>query len=194
MPRSSTCSDNDSALRSSTSPSTAARPIRPCSSPRRTISSRMRPLPPRPLALTLRRRHRRAGPVQCIGPRPAGAAARRAERPTRVTGTIRPDPGSSWSPRSRQTPAWPSQPAGAAARRNELDAGALSGRVVFPPGEGIGRTRPGAGSRPRRGRFRPPDRHNHWQLRPGILAGPRTSCRAILGTAGLPWMGPSRGP
>src|SRR5215217_5952367 len=38
-----------------------------------------------------------------------------------------------------------------------LDAGRLSGRVVFPPGEGIGRTRPGAGSRPRRGRFRPPD-------------------------------------
>jgi hypothetical protein len=35
-------------------------------------------------------------------PRPAGAAARRAERPTRVTGTIRPDPGSSWSPRSRR--------------------------------------------------------------------------------------------
>jgi hypothetical protein len=34
-------------------------------------------------------------------PRPAGAAARRAERPTHVTGTIRPDPGSSWSPRSR---------------------------------------------------------------------------------------------
>jgi hypothetical protein len=33
----------------------------------------------------------------------------------------------------------------------------LSGRVVFPPGEGIGRTRPGAGSRPRRGRFRPLD-------------------------------------
>ncbi len=28
-----------------------------------------------------------------------GAAARRAERPTRVLGTIRPDPGSSWSPR-----------------------------------------------------------------------------------------------
>ena len=37
-------------------------------------------------------------------PRPAGAAARRAERPTRVTGTIRPDPGSRWSPRSRQPP------------------------------------------------------------------------------------------
>ena len=31
--------------------------------------------------------------------RPAGAAAWRAERPTRVTGTIRPDPGSSWSAR-----------------------------------------------------------------------------------------------
>jgi hypothetical protein len=31
----------------------------------------------------------------------------------------------------------------------------LSGRMVFPAGEGIGRTRPGAGSRPRRGRFRP---------------------------------------
>jgi hypothetical protein len=49
-------------------------------------------------------------------PRPAGAAARRAERPTRVSGTIRPDPGSRWSPRSRQTAAWPSQPAGAGGR------------------------------------------------------------------------------
>ena len=33
--------------------------------------------------------------------------------------------------------------------------------MIFPPGEGIGRTRPGAGSRPRRGRFRPSDRHGH---------------------------------
>jgi maltose O-acetyltransferase len=45
-------------------------------------------------------------------PRPAGAAARRAERPTRVPGTIRPDPGSRWSPRSRQPAAWPSPTAG----------------------------------------------------------------------------------
>ena len=44
------------------------------------------------------------------------------------------------------------------ARRTDLDAGAVCGRVVSPPGEGIGRTRPGAGPRPRRGRFRPPSR------------------------------------
>jgi hypothetical protein len=45
-------------------------------------------------------------------PRPAGASARRAERPTRVLGTIRPDPGSSWSPRSRPSAAWPSPAVG----------------------------------------------------------------------------------
>ena len=43
----------------------------------------------------------------------------------------------------------------------------------FPPGEGIGRTRPGAGSRPRRGRFRPSDhlrRAYCWlQFRAGLL-------------------------
>jgi hypothetical protein len=38
------------------------------------------------------------------GPRPAGVAARRAERPTRVLGTIRPDPGSSWSPAAASRP------------------------------------------------------------------------------------------
>jgi len=98
-------------------------------------------------------------------PRPAGAAARRAERPTRVPGTIRPDPGSSWSAR-RPPGAHLAVPAGRLRRprTNELDAGRLSGRVVFPPGEGIGRTRPGAGSRPRRGRFRPSDRHRRRQL------------------------------
>ena len=44
-----------------------------------------------------------------VAPSPGGAAARRAERPTRVLGTIRPDPGSSWSPRSRRSAAWPSR-------------------------------------------------------------------------------------
>jgi hypothetical protein len=92
-------------------------------------------------------------------PRPAGAAARRAERPTRVTGTIRPDPGSSWS--ARRPPTAPGAvPAGwvRRPRTNELDAGACRAGWYFPAVEGIGRTRPGAGSRPRRGRFRPPDR------------------------------------
>src|SRR5919106_4043813 len=54
-------------------------------------------------------------------PQPAGAAARRAERPTRVTGTIRPDPGSRWSPRSRQTP--PGRPRLAGAGGEEGRAG-----------------------------------------------------------------------
>jgi class 3 adenylate cyclase len=49
------------------------------------------------------------------GPRPSGAAARRAERPTRVLGTTRPDPGSRWSPRSRQPAASPSLPLAPAA-------------------------------------------------------------------------------
>ena len=43
------------------------------------------------------------------GTRLEGAAARRAERLTRVLGTIRPDPGSSWSPRRPPTPTGPSQ-------------------------------------------------------------------------------------
>jgi hypothetical protein len=97
-------------------------------------------------------------------PRPAGAAARRAERPTRVTGTIRPDPGSSWS--ARRPPTAPGAvPAGwvRRPRTNELDAGRFRAGWYFPAGEGIGRTRPGAGSRPRRGRFRPTDRHRRLQ-------------------------------
>jgi hypothetical protein len=45
-------------------------------------------------------RHRYgAGRLVRERPCPAGAAARRAERPTRVLGTIRPDPGSRWSAR-----------------------------------------------------------------------------------------------
>jgi hypothetical protein len=117
----------------------------------------------------------RRGPGSRERPRPAGAAARRRNARPRVTGTIRPDPGSRWSARRPPTRPW-AVPAGRRRRprTNDLmamqwavDAGGslcvasrrLSGRVVFPPGEGIGRTWPGAGSRPRRGRFRPPDRH-----------------------------------
>jgi hypothetical protein len=64
-------------------------------------------------------------------PRPAGAAARRAERPTRVMGTIRPDPGSRWSP--RRPPAGPrAVPAGRRRRprTNELVASLGPARVV----------------------------------------------------------------
>jgi hypothetical protein len=116
-------------------------------------------------------------------PSPGGAAARRAERPTRVTGTIRPDPGSSWS--ARRPPARPQGvPAGrrpGGRGRTTLTPGA-SGRVVFPPGEGIGRTRPGAGSRPRRGRFRPSDHYRHWQFLSVIRCSVWTDASANAGT------------
>src|SRR5215204_797774 len=36
-------------------------------------------------------------PTDAAAPSPGGDAARRAERPTRVIGTTRPDPGSRWS-------------------------------------------------------------------------------------------------
>ena len=79
-------------------------------------------------------------------------------------------------------------------RTNELDAGVgPDGRVVFPPGEGIGRTRPGAGSRPRRGRSRPrtlPAALLHPQFR----SGPPGRSTAIPGPRQLPRMGPCRGP
>ena len=59
-------------------------------------------------------------------PRPAGAAARRAERPTRIIGTIRPDPGSSWSARRPPAVPGPSQLAGAGGRgRTSLRPGAF---------------------------------------------------------------------
>jgi len=53
--------------------------------------------------------------------------------------------------------------AGRGRGRTTLTPGGL-GRVVFPPGEGIGRTRTGAGSRPRRGRSWPSDgpSHEYW--------------------------------
>jgi hypothetical protein len=97
-------------------------------------------------------------------PRPAGDAARRAERPTRVTGTTRPDPGSRWSPAAADQP--PGRPSWRRRRprRYDLDAGVCRAGWYFPPGEGIGRTRPGAGSRPRRGRFRPSDHRRHRQF------------------------------
>jgi hypothetical protein len=88
-------------------------------------------------------------------PRPAGAAARRAERPTRESGTIRPDPGQGGAPAAASRPPGRPRPPALAARRNELDAGARRAGSYFPPGEGVGRTRPGAGPRQRRGRFRP---------------------------------------
>ena len=78
-------------------------------------------------------------------------------------------------------------------RRNELDAGCSRAGWYFPPGEGIGRTRPGAGSRPRRGRFKPQDRLRRAivaQFLVHLLHAPRR----FPGTAAAPWMGPSRGP
>jgi len=69
--------------------------------------------------------HRSAAQPLRQRPRPAGAAARRAERPTRVTGTIRPDPGSRWSARRPPTRAQ-AVPAGQRRRprTNDPDAGA----------------------------------------------------------------------
>jgi hypothetical protein len=65
-------------------------------------------------------------------------------------------------PQAASSSPGPSQLAGAGGgRTNDLDPRRLSGRVVFPPGEGIGRTRLGAGSQPRRGRFRPLDPPRH---------------------------------
>jgi hypothetical protein len=91
----------------------------------------------------------------------------RAERPTRVLGTVRPDPGSRKSPRSRQTPTGPSRPPapvgpGGRSRRvrhrpnaagwrgpgrAEADLGprtvtvGLTGRQVSPGGRPSGRVR-----------------------------------------------------
>jgi hypothetical protein len=93
---------------------------------------------------------------QPSAPSPGGAAARRAKRPTLVAGTIRPDPGSRWSPR-RPPIGRLAVPDPRCRRRGgtSLTPAACRAGWSFPPGEGIGRTRPGAGSRPRRGRFRP---------------------------------------
>jgi hypothetical protein len=116
-------------------------------------------------------------------PRPAGDAARRAERPTRVIGTIRPDPGSSWSARRPPDVPW-AVPAGRRRRprRYDLDAGVCRAGWYFPPGEGIGRTRPGAGSRPRRGRFRPPGL-------PMAVIRNRYSRPSERTAAGIVWLG-----
>jgi hypothetical protein len=64
-------------------------------------------------------------------PRSAGAAARRAERPTGVSGTIRPDPGSRWRhPLSTRVGWWVA--AGGAA------GPALEGRTMSPDRSGAG--------------------------------------------------------
>jgi hypothetical protein len=69
-------------------------------------------------------------------------------------------PGVKLEPPQPPVAALPSPATAPAARRSELDAGVCRAGWYFPPGQGIGRTRPGAGFRPRRGRFRPPDRHH----------------------------------
>src|SRR4029450_10117857 len=50
--------------------------------------------------LAVGRRVAGGGQADAAAAPPVGAAARRAERPTRVLGTIRPDPGSRWSART----------------------------------------------------------------------------------------------
>jgi hypothetical protein len=74
-----------------------------------------------------------------------------------------------------------------------LDAGVCRAGWYFPPGEGIGRTRPGAGSRPRRGRFRPQDRLRRAIPECNSDRSPDRSA-AISRTPDLPRIGPCRGP
>jgi hypothetical protein len=63
----------------------------------------------------------------------------------------------------------------------------------FPPGEAIGRTRPGAGSRPRRGRSRPPDPPRH-AIHPVIPGRLQDALQRFLGPRRAPWTVPRRGP
>ena len=81
-------------------------------------------------------------------PRRGGRNARPVSR------TIRPDPGQGGAPPAAEAPSGRPRRRRRGRGRTSLTR-RLWGRVVSPPGEGIGRTRPGAGSRPRRGRFRP---------------------------------------
>ena len=74
-------------------------------------------------------------------------------------------------------------------RTNELDPGVCRVGWYFPADEGIGRTRPGAGSRPRRGRFRPSHRPRR------AIAGryswcPRNALQRFLDPLHLPPIGP----
>jgi hypothetical protein len=69
-----------------------------------------------------------------------------------------PCPGARWSARRPPAAPGPSRTVlGRRPRTNDLAAGRLRAGWYAPPGGGIGRTRTGAGSRPRRGRSRPPD-------------------------------------
>jgi hypothetical protein len=126
-------------------------------------------------------------------PRPAGAAARRAERPTRVTGTIRPDRGQGGAPAAASRPPGRPRPSASAARRYDLDAG------VCRAGWYSRRVRASA----ERGRVQGPGRAEadlgpravSDVLLPGAIpnAAPDRSS-VILDTAAAPRMGPSRGP
>jgi hypothetical protein len=70
-------------------------------------------------------------------------------------GTVRPGPGVKLEPRRPPYPGVvPVADAGGRVRTS-LTPGVCRAGWYFPPGEGIGRTRPGAGSRPRRGRSGP---------------------------------------
>jgi hypothetical protein len=92
---------------------------------------------------------RRWGPA--AGGPPTKVAALCAERPTRGRRNRPAAPGARWSARRPPSPSsgCPAGP-GTAAEDERPCGRALAGRVVLPPGGGIGRTRTGAGSRPRR--------------------------------------------
>ena len=124
----------------------------------------------------------------------AGQATRQRPRPTRVTGTTRPGPGSRWSTLGRQLPRGPSPPPAPWPRMNDLDAGRLRAGWYFPAGEGIGRTRMGAGfpaaPRPIPALGPSPSR----ELPPGTPTGPLTPLRLFLGAARLPGSAPRQVP
>jgi hypothetical protein len=75
-------------------------------------------------------------------------------------------------------------------RTNDLDAGVCRAGWYSPPGEGIGRTRPGAGSRPRRGRFRPPGPSPSRYSKVQFLVTFQDALQRFLGPSTPPRMGP----
>ena len=128
------------------------------------------------------------------------------------SGPSGPTRGQGGAPAGRPTPSGRPRSPASRPRTNDLEAGGCRAGWYSPPGEGIGRTRPGAGSRPRRGRFRPPDRHRsrncHAHFRPASwslwrdcwhrgasLDGSlqRSLDPPLMGPSTPPSMGPSRG-
>jgi hypothetical protein len=106
-------------------------------------------------------------------------------------GTIRPGPGVKLEP--PQPPVGRLTVPGRRHRRprtNELDAGACRAGWYSPPGEGIGRTRLGAGSRPRRGRFRPPGPSPSRYSKVQFLVTFQDALQRFLGPSTPPRMGP----